>query len=286
MNRSIHTNRPMLAVFGLAVLGLVATACGVGNPGAATTTTQAFGDPAAQVVYPEPVHVSVCFDGSPSVDAASRAAAIKSIAALVASWATASPAGASDASPAVAGLDLRIRKVMGGNVPTGSAGAEVVHVQIPSLPRVIAIPAPGAANWDQDDQVHQAQRTAANAAAAQAADAAQQGATAIRNADYTATSSEVLGCLEAAARADEHALVILVSDLNQQDDNGRPLALSGQVSLSGRRILLVEACGARGVCGEHAPAWQRLLKGAHAEVQVGAPESMSTDLPAFLGQRS
>lgn len=267
----------------VAALSLTGTSCGVGDPTAATTTTATFTDPASSVVYPDPVRVSACVDGSPSVDADSKDAAIESLATVASGWPTTPAQGPGDAGKAVPGLDLRIRKVMGGTVPAGSAGAEVVHVQITSIPEVIATPTPGAADWTKLQADHQAQRAAADAAAPQATAAASAAGDMIRDADYTASSSEIVGCLEAAARADTGAALVLVSDLNQQDDNGRPVALSGQVSLAGRRILIVEACGTRGLCGAGTEAWKQMLADAQADVEVVSPEAMADGLPRFLG---
>jgi hypothetical protein len=264
------------------VLSLTITSCGVGDPNAATTTTAAFTDPASAVVVPDPVRASGCVDGSPSVDADSKDAAIEAFASVASGWPTSPARGPGDSGSAVVGLDLRIRKVMGGTVPTGSAGAEVVHVQIASIPEVEPTPSPGVEGWSRLQSIHKAQRAAADAAVPQATAAATAAGDAIRDADYTATSSEIVGCLEAAARADTAAKLILVSDLNQQDDNGRPVALSGQVSLAGRHILIVEACGARGICGAGTDAWKQMLAEADADVEVVSPEAMAEDLPAFL----
>jgi hypothetical protein len=261
-----------------ATVGL--TSCGgFGDPTSADDTTTTV--PAEAAPLAQPVRLSVCLDWSPSVDLESRVTLRTDLAGLVSGWVPGDAPKAGDA--ARPGLTLRIRKVMGGSTPTGSTAAEVVRIEIPSVPPVAPEPAPDAEDYDQEYTAMSTQLRDAAAAHTEAQKAATGGVAQVEAADYTATSSEIVGCLEAAAAADPEADLVLASDLAQADDDGRPLELSGRPSLKGRQVLVVQMCSAKYVCGENGEAWDALLDGAGVQFEVVAPEALADQFAALSG---
>jgi len=208
--------------------------------------------------------------------------AIDALAEMVQNWVPA-PADRTRGSNPVPGLELEVRKVLGGS--SLAAAGELARVSIPGVPGVISKPAVSDDGYVEKVRAWRDQVRAADAATSRARAEAKEGAAAIRGADWSSGRSEIAGCPEALAltTTGPRRVWVLVSDLRQ---NEPPQV--GLGDLTDARILIVQVCVEAQGCLDQQHQWSRALsdRGA-ARVAYARPEQLHSALSSwFRGQGS
>lgn len=244
-------------------LAVTAGACGADAATSSSTPTNLAAldtPPAAQNIAG-----GVCIDETPSIDKAVPELARKMLIERLKSWVPPRRAAA-EASPAVAGLELLVRKITPDSVSLGPAGL-VAQVNIPPVPGVARLPGP-ASNFVQIQGEYKKQVAGAEAARASATAAATTAATTVADADLSSPESEIRGCIEALARAMPRGTFLLISDLAQ---SGVPQV--GVASLKQVSLVIVHVCQMAKACVAQETAWSQ----AFTDVGAASPVFLTVE---------